>query len=59
MWHKNRELQGYYKVMQEIMELHTRALTIGELKQEMEKIPLSADLTTCMDYRDYVDSEER
>ena len=57
MWHKNRELKGYYKVMQEIMELHTRALTIGELKQEMEKIPLSADLTTCMDYRDYVDLE--
>ena len=44
-------------MMQEIMELHTRALTIGELKQEMEKIPLSADLTTCMDYRDYVDLE--
>ena len=59
MWHGNRELNAYHEVMQEIMELHTRALTIGELKQEMEKIPLSADLTTCMDYRDYVDSEER
>ena len=57
MWHGNRELNAYHEVMQEIIELHTRALSIGELKQEMEKIPLSADLTTCMDYRDYVDLE--
>ena len=57
MWHGNRELNAYHEVMQEIMELHTRALSIGELKQEMEKIVLSGDLTTCMDYRDYVDLE--
>ena len=58
MWHEDRELNAYYEMMQEIMELHTRALSIGELKQEMEKIILSEDLTTWMDYRDYVDLEK-
>ena len=57
MWHEDRELNAYYEMMQEIMELHTRALSIGELKQEMEKIILSGDITTCMNYRDYVDLE--
>ena len=36
MWHEDRELNAYYEMMQEIMELHTRALSIGELKQENE-----------------------
>ena len=52
MWHEDRELNAYYEMMQEIMELHTRALSIGELKQEMGKIILSGDITTCMNYRD-------
>ena len=33
-------------------------LEFGEIhEQEMEKINLSADITTCMNYRDYVDLE--
>ena len=58
MWHQDKELNAYYEMMQEIMELHTKALKIEELEKEMEKIILSGDLKTCKDYRDYVDLEK-
>ena len=57
MWHQDKELNAYYELMQEIMELHTKALKIEELEKEMKKIILSGDLKTCKDYRDYVDLE--
>jgi len=58
MWHEDKELNTYYEMMQEIMKLHTKALRIEELEQEMKKIILSGDLKTCKDYRDYVDLEK-
>ena len=44
-------------MMQEMYDIHVRDLSFEERMQEIDQIPLSADLTTCMDYRDYVDLE--
>ena len=55
--HNDKHIDAYYEMMQEMLDISARDLSFEERIQEMEKIPLSADLTTCMDYRDYVDLE--
>ena len=56
--HNDKHIDAYYEMMQEMFDISARDLSFEERIQEMEKIPLSADLTTCMDYRDYVDLEK-